>query len=253
MMHDISQGAAEQAFLFWKEHYNIISFNDYLNARAGKKKLPPKSLILTFDDGHKGNFRLLPLINKLQISVTIFLCSGIAGTNRHFWFLEKSIDADKLKTISDEDRIKALKKAGFEHDKEYSERQALSLKELEELKNSPFIDLQSHTRTHPVLTQCSAEKAFDEISGAKKELEDKLKSEITGFAYPNGDHNDKVVQMVKDAGYKYAITTRPGYNSLGSDIFRLKRLSVNDSGNIDEIVVKSSGVWGIFKKLSGQG
>jgi hypothetical protein len=59
--------------------------------------------------------------------------------------------------------------------------------------------------------------------------------------------------MVKDAGYKYAITTRPGYNSLGSDIFRLKRLSVNDSGNIDEIVVKSSGVWGIFKKLSGQG
>ena len=71
MMHDISPKAAEQAFRFWHKNYNIISFSDYLDARMGKKKLPPKSLILTLDDGHKGNYKLLPLIEHFKIPVTI--------------------------------------------------------------------------------------------------------------------------------------------------------------------------------------
>ena len=106
MMHDISSLAAEQAFLFWKQNYNLISFRDYLEARENNKRLPPRSLILTLDDGHKSNYRLLPLINELHIPVTIFLCSDITGTHRHFWFINMNIDVDKLKEIPDNDRIK---------------------------------------------------------------------------------------------------------------------------------------------------
>jgi hypothetical protein len=55
--------------------------------------------------------------------------------------------------------------------------------------------------------------------------------------------------MVRAAGYKYALTTTPGYNTTKTDLFKLRRFSVNDSTNPDEIAVKSSGVWGIVKYM----
>ena len=251
MMHDMSLTAARQAFSYWKRHYNIIAMQDYLNARSEKSgyRLPPKPLVLTFDDGHKGNYELLPLIEELEIPVTLFLCSDIIGTNRHFWFLHEGCDADNLKRVSNEERKKQLAETGFSETDEYPERQALSDEEVLKLKESSYIALQSHTRFHPILTKCSDEDANDEISLSKKYLEKKYSLNITGFAYPNGNYGEREVEMVRAAGYKYALTTTPGYNTTKTDLFKLRRFSVNDSTNPDEIVVKSSGVWGIVKYM----
>ncbi len=249
IMHDMTADAATKAFLFWKQHYNVISLKDYLDARQHKKELPPKSLVLTFDDGHKGNFQLLTLIESFRIPVTIFLCSGIVGTNRHFWFTEKTLNAEKLKYLPDDKRIREMNKNNFFEDKEYPNRQALSAEEIKVLKESPFVELESHTRFHPILTQCSDEKAFKEINDSKKELSEKFDLEITGFAYPNGNYSDREILMVKKNGYEYALTADPGFNTLKTDPYLLKRLSVNDSENFDEIVVKTSGLWGLLKKI----
>jgi len=249
ILHDISVEAARQAFRFWKEHYNPVSFRDYLDARNNTKKLPPKSLIVTFDDGHKNNYSLLPLINEFEIPVTFFLCSGIVGTNRHFWFLEDSLETDELKKLPDGERISLQEKNNFFQEKEYHLRQALSDKEIEEMKDSPLIDIQGHTISHPILTQCSDEKAFYEISDSKKTLEKKFDLDVMGFAYPAGYYGNREIEMVKKVGYLYAVTADPGFNTLQTDIYKLKRLSVNDSGNIDEIIVKSSGMWGMVKKF----
>ncbi len=254
MMHNISLPAAKQAFRYWKRHYNTVSMQDYLNARNKESgyKLPEKPLILTFDDGHKGNYKLIPLIKELKMPVTIFLCSEIVGTNRHFWFLHEGCDSDKLKKTDDENRIEELTKNGFSETKEYPMRQALSGDEILAMKKSPLIDLQSHTRFHPILTKCTQQKASYEVSSSKETLEKRYHLDITGFAYPNGDYGEREIEMVKKAGYEYAISTTPGYNSLKTDLFKLKRLSVNDSENLDEIIVKSSGVWGMLKcVLSG--
>ena len=40
-----------------------------------------------------------------------------------------------------------------------------------------------------------------------------------------------------------------GYNNIITDPYKLKRLSVSDSGDINELIVKSSGVWMFFKKI----
>jgi len=250
ILHDISVEAARQTFRFWKEHYNPVSFGDYLDARNNKgKKLPPKSLIITIDDGHKNNFSLMPLINEFKIPVTLFLCSGIVGTNRHFWFLEGSLKADELKKLPDGERISMQEKNNFFQEKEYDSRQALSDDEIEKMKNSSLIDIQSHSISHPILTQCPDEKAFYEITDSKKALENKFDLNVTGFAYPAGYYSNREVEMVKKAGYLYAVTADPGFNTFRTDIYKLKRLSVNDSENIDEIIVKTSGVWGMVKKF----
>jgi len=248
IMHDITPSAAKQAFLFWKNNYNLISFNEYRDTRINNKKLLPKSLILTLDDGHKGNYRLLPLLNELHIPVTIFLCSDIAGTQRHFWFINKDIDIENLKEVTDEERIKILNGSGFTPEKEYPDRHALSKEEIMDMKSSSFIDLQSHTKTHPILTKCTDDKVMDEIINSKKELENKFHLNINGFAYPNGYYGQRETMMTRKAGYSYALTADAGFNTLTTDLYKLKRLSVNDSEDINEIIVKSSGVWGILKR-----
>ena len=251
MMHDISLPAAWQAFSFWKRHYNIIAMQDYLNACNEKSgyRLPPKPLVLTFDDGYKGNFKLLPLIEELEIPVTLFLCSDIVGTNRHFWFLHEGCDADNLKRVSNEERKKQLAETGFSETDEYPERQTLSDEEILRMKKSLYVDLQSHTRFHPILTKCSDEEANEEISLSKKYLEKRYSLNISGFAYPNGDYCKREVEIIRANGYKYALTTTPGYNTTKTNLFTLKRFSVNDSTNPDEIAVKSSGMWGIVKYM----
>ena len=89
-----------------------------------KSKIPRKALIITFDDGHIRNYEILPVINKYNIPVTIFLCSSIINTNRHFWFRYKNqpIETSKLKKESNKERLEMLSKAGFEQDKEFDNR-----------------------------------------------------------------------------------------------------------------------------------
>ncbi|MGA6949626.1 MAG: polysaccharide deacetylase family protein, partial [Candidatus Sulfotelmatobacter sp.] len=85
--HKPSPEAADCHFEALRRRYNIISLVDYLSYRTNAHNhLPPKPLIVTFDDGHRGNYALKRVLEKHGIRATCFLCSGLAGTNRHFWF-----------------------------------------------------------------------------------------------------------------------------------------------------------------------
>ncbi|TNE59804.1 MAG: hypothetical protein EP344_08255, partial [Bacteroidetes bacterium] len=54
VLHDMAPEVAQPAFAYLDRHYNIISLNDYLEARLENQpgRIPPKALIITFDDGH---------------------------------------------------------------------------------------------------------------------------------------------------------------------------------------------------------
>jgi hypothetical protein len=55
--------------------------------------------------------------------------------------------------------------------------------------------------------------------------------------------------MAQEAGYKCGITVDYGYNDLHTDLFRLKRISVNDGRSLDELIVKSSGCYAFLKQI----
>jgi hypothetical protein len=75
---------------------------------------------------------------------------------------------------------------------------------------------------------------------------------INAIAYPNGDYSDRDITLAKEAGYSCGVTVDFGYNTLDTDLFSLKRLSVNDTSNLDELAVKASGVWQFFKTKNGK-
>lgn len=252
LLHDIKKEDAAKAFAYIKKKYKIISLQQYIDAVQNSTKLPKKALIITFDDGHISNYTLLPVIKKHQIPVTIFLCASIINTKRHFWFLHEPIVSmvEDWKKIPNQLRLKKLEEHGFEQEKEYESREALDKTELDEMKE--WVDFQSHTRYHPILPQCTHAEAVDEIIGSKQILENDFQLNINTFSYPNGDYSERDIELAKTAGYICGITVDYGYNTLTTDLFRLKRLSVNDTGDINELAVKASGVWAFLKTRNGK-
>ncbi len=98
MFHDIDQDSSRSTFKFLFENYNIISLEQFIRAHntRNKKMIPSKAIIITFDDGHINNYKLLPLLQDTKIPITIFLTAGIVGTNRHFWFKIKIKNFQKI-------------------------------------------------------------------------------------------------------------------------------------------------------------
>lgn len=56
--------------------------------RSGRK-LHPKSIVITFDDGYADNLHIaLPLLERFDIPATIFLVTGAIGSRQEFWWDE---------------------------------------------------------------------------------------------------------------------------------------------------------------------
>lgn len=252
LYHALPAEIFEKHIIALKKHYNIISLADYQHAREDKNfKLPQRALIITFDDGHKSNYELLPIIKKYNIPVTIFLCSSIVGTNRQFWFdiLESQKERDALNELSHTQRLKALEEKGFTPTKDYPTPSALSIEQIKEMM--PVVDFQAHTRFHPNLPQCDDETANEEITVSKKELLDKFKISTFAFAYPNGDYCERDVTLVKKANFSIAVTTAPFFNTLNTDPLRLKRLNIPEKACVNEVLVKACGLWTFLRLVAG--
>lgn len=250
MFHDIEPETAENTLLYLSKKYNFISLNKYVNALKNKDVtcIPNKALIITFDDGHMRNYDLLSIFNKYEVPVTIFLSTEIVGTKRHFWFQSNAVNSIKdiksLKKVPNQEKLEILQSRGFNQLHKYASRQALSWDEIYFMKEKG-IDFQSHSMFHPCLPTCSFSEAKDEIYISKAALE-RRGFEVYAFCYPNGDYSNREISLCKEAGYECAITVDLGYNTVNTDPFKLKRLSVNDTKDLAELIVKSSGTWGFL-------
>jgi len=65
-----------------------ISLKDLVKAKE-KKSIPPKGVVITFDDGYADNlYEVKPLLERFGIPATAFIITGYAGGERFFWWDE---------------------------------------------------------------------------------------------------------------------------------------------------------------------
>ena len=130
------------------------------------------------DDGHAGNVALLPLFKQYRIRPTLFVCTQIINTHRHFWFKiarQSKAEKEKLKRLPNAERLTHLKQTtDFEPEKIYADRQALNIAEMKEMIEN--VDFQPHTQFHPILPYCTEAECRQEIIGSKADLEKLLES-----------------------------------------------------------------------------
>ncbi len=194
----ISTGAAtfRRQMKFLKEtDFNVVSLNDLIKNLRANKKLPSKTIVLTFDDGFQNFYaKAFPVLEEHGFTATVFLITDYCGK------------------LNDWEGNWAMSKP----------QKLLSWSEIEELSRCG-IEFGAHTRTHPDLTQLSVKEIEREISESKAVIEEKLGVETATFAYPYGIFDESVKQIVKNY-FKAAVSTNLGMVKAGNDIYALKRL-----------------------------
>lgn len=178
--------------------YTPISLDDLYGFFANNnRELIKKPIIITFDDGYMDNYEnAFPVLKEYSFPAAIFMVSGFVGRS-NLWDVA----------------------AG------YPERPLVGWREAEEMVKGG-VTIGSHTINHPWLTQLVSDEAKREIEESKKSLEDRIGMPINHFAYPYGDLNQPVADMVKDAGYVTACSVMTGFNKKDTDPFILKRIGI---------------------------
>lgn len=229
-----------------KKWYNIISLEAYLTARVkgSMVDIPDHALVLTIDDGHRRNVELGVVLAEENICVTIFLVTGNINTTQPFWWTLPSApsEVEALKRVPNHTRLNLLKKTPTS---DTVDRQALTSAEIKYLAR--YASFQSHTRSHPILPRCTTAEAKEEIVESKADIEQLFGWTVTSLAYPNGDYSERDIQLTRDAGYLCALTVDEGHNDARTDLFRLKRVPIDDDAGVSELLVKASGLMPVIK------
>lgn len=89
------------------------------------------------------------------------------------------------------------------------------------------LEIGAHTRSHPLLTRLRPAAAREEITGSRRDLVSELWRAPRAFCYPGGYHDERVVSMVREAGYDVAFTMLDGHNRIPeTDPLRIRRTGV---------------------------
>ena len=193
---------ARQLWWLARAGYNVITFGEYLELRAAYRLPPPRTVVVTIDDGYVDTAAVAgPILRRFGLRATVFLVSS-----------------------PDERRSAGV-------DAALADRPMLGVEQAHRLPAETF-EIGSHTRTHPDLTTISAIDARREICDSKAELERGLGIPVTGFAYPFGASNATVRELVEGAGYAAARGTRPGRNRPATGPFDLRWLEIRGTDSI---------------------
>ncbi len=236
LYHDPKPVVFAKHLAYLSRHYTLIPLDTLVEAlhRNDFSGIPPKSVVITIDDGHVGNFELLPILKQYQVRPTLYVCTQIINTHRYFWFKvdgQSKAEREKLKRLLNTERLDHLKNTtDFEPEKIYPGRHALNIAEIEEM--TVHVDFQPHTQFHPILPHCTETECQQEILGSKSDLEGLLDVECSHFSYPNGDYTGREVEIVKAGGFRSARTTEIGWNTLGTSLYRLKAIPITDTAGL---------------------
>lgn len=179
--------------------YTTITFNDYRLFIKGELNLPRKPVVLTFDGAYLDNYRLtFPTLQKAGATAVVFT-HGDRHIREDVWNADPNVPRGKM---MEENHILELHAAGFE--------------------------IGSHTMTHPNLATLEPEQASEEITRSRILLEILLNAPVLSFAYPFGEVNTRIKQLVAEAGYDIACSSDSGPSKFGVDPFEVRRRSVRN-------------------------
>ncbi len=123
--------------------------------------------------------------------------------------------------------------------------------ELKELA-AAGITVGSHTVNHCRLAFVTPEKAEQELQNSKRAIEENLGLACNHFCYPIGSCNGQVADLVREAGYQSAVTTKYGFNRIGDDPMKLCRFHVpygTDGEGVETLLYRISGLEAFFSKI----
>lgn len=242
--HDPTPKNLERHLKYLSKRYEFISLSTLVRALRQNRwdEIPPKALVLTLDDGNRNNFDLIDIFKRYNVCPTVFVCSHIVGTRRHFWWTDTDTLENLVKKMPHKDAELFLQEnTGYSPEKEYEKRIVLNETELKALHT--HAEIGSHTCLHPILVNCDDDTCWQETSNSKLKLEEIMNARISHFSYPNGDYDRREARYAAQAGYASARSLDVGWVSRKADPYRLKAMCVQDDASINVLVGQVSGLF----------
>lgn len=173
----------------------VVSLDDLRDARAGGRPLPPRSVVVTFDDA-LADFAgtASPILEAHGFAAIVFVPTGHVG-GAEGW----RGTASPPRRLMDWPTIRALAAAG--------------------------VRFGSHSVSHPDLGRLAPDRLEDELRASRETLEDHLGAAVEHFAPPYGLTTPAVRRRIA-AHYHSSVGTRLGRAGPDEDIFDLPRLEM---------------------------
>ncbi|HTK85446.1 MAG TPA: polysaccharide deacetylase family protein [Patescibacteria group bacterium] len=179
-----------------KGGYKVMALPDVIAAFKAGATLPPKTVVLTFDGGHRSVLeKAVPLLLKENLPFTVFVAT--------------------------------------EHmDRQAPEY--ISWDELKKLASNKLVTIGLHPSSYGLLVESSADEVKRQINNARTSLRDKLGIEAKYFAYPSGEISAAYRDIVAASGFDAALGQQSGVAYAGSDLYALPRFVMTESyGDLD--------------------
>ena len=266
---------------YLSRHYRCLPVDEALEAlRAGRLTEP--TACITFDDGYANNRSVaLPILESLGLPATIYLTTGLIGTERRLWTtaLELAIrqatvseldlgtlglgrvalgtgadrarlasritEALKLRPIAERDAILRRVHADTVNSgaTDGSAFAMMSWDDARGMLATGLVTFGAHTVNHDILSRVDDGRVASEVEGSMRKVAEEL-GECRTFAFPNGrevDFDERATAAVRRAGGIAAMSTREGLNGTDEDFFALRRVVVGPEMSMDAFRLHTSG------------
>jgi peptidoglycan/xylan/chitin deacetylase (PgdA/CDA1 family) len=234
----------DECLAFFRSHYALVALDDVKASLEGARRLPPRSLLITFDDGFADNSDYaLPLLRKHGAPATVFISSDVIGRNERLWTedllwaftdgrlhqrdlacLYALLMGRTLHDVEDPRLIWEIVRRGPELGKAQVDaalsalqidlhrvehpRQMMTRSEIVNLARNG-ISIGAHGKTHTALTFSS--DITSELCSPRVVLDDILASRhqrpVDALSFPHGAYTSEIVDRALAAGYVLAFTS----------------------------------------------
>ncbi|HEM61013.1 MAG TPA: hypothetical protein ENO24_01885 [Chloroflexi bacterium] len=187
----------EQLQYLKQQGYESISLNDLVLHLTRGTPLPPKPIVLTFDDGYVDAYtHAFPLLQRY----------GFTGT---FFLLSAPVDAQNPDFLS-WDQVLEMYHAGMR--------------------------FEPHSYDHPDMRNRGFQFVVFQVLAPKEAIEARTGEPCRFFAYPSGRYDDFVIDVLRSAHYWGGVLTAQGATHSSGDIFTLRRVRVQGADTLDDFI-----------------
>jgi peptidoglycan/xylan/chitin deacetylase (PgdA/CDA1 family) len=186
------------------EVYHTISLYQLHDALIFGTPLPPKAVVLTFDDGHIDHYRtVLPILREMGFVGTFFVITGRADSS----------DPAYVNWI----QIKEMADSGM--------------------------SIESHTKSHLDLRGRDRDFLVYELLGSFESLSAHIGRESRMFCYPGGRYDEAALKVVGEMDIWRAVTTQPGMYHTTDNRLELPRVRVSGGTGPGGMAYLLGGSW----------
>ena len=184
--------------------YHVLPLDDIVESLQTGTPLPDRTVAITIDDAYLSVYEeAFPRLKARDFPATLFVATRPVDRN--------------LRNYMSWDQIREWQAAGF--------------------------DIGSQTQTHPHMHRIPIEASREEITISNERFLAELGMRPTLFAYPYGEYNLEVLELVKETGFVAAFGQNSGVAHGYDGFFELPRFAMNEQyGNRERLELAINGL-----------